>query len=166
MRSIACQTCMHIACHSSIKRVLMTHCLLLYQCFLILLNTGGTFFPKIFRRFIFGIIVAQATMGGVLLLKKAYYQAGCVIALMICTWLFKSQQRQYFEPISHSLPLELATVLDMETEQLQLERSQTEQSQTTAEVQAGEQQVGSPYVQPELTALPIAKPEVQLVDVA
>jgi hypothetical protein len=104
-------------------------------------------------------------MGGVLLLKKAYYQAGCVIALMICTWLFKSQQRQYFEPISHSLPLELATVLDMETEQLQLERLQTEQLQST-EVQSVEQQVGSPYVQPELTAPLLAKPGVLSIEVA
>jgi hypothetical protein len=132
-----------------------------------ILTAGGTFFPKIFRRFIFGIIVAQATMGGVLLLKKAYYQAGCVIALMLLTWLFKSQQRQYFEPISHSLPLELATVLDVETEQLQLERLQTEQLQS-AEFASVEQQhvCSSPYLQPELTAPPVAKPEVQLVEVA
>eukprot|EP00611_Tribonema_gayanum_P022096 TRINITY_DN4374_c0_g1_i3.p1 TRINITY_DN4374_c0_g1~~TRINITY_DN4374_c0_g1_i3.p1 ORF type:complete len:152 (-),score=53.41 TRINITY_DN4374_c0_g1_i3:181-636(-) len=110
-------------------------------------ETGGTFFPKVFRRFIFAIFTAQATMAGVLILKTAYYQAAAVVLLMVATWAFKSQQRGYFEPVSNALPLEVATVLDMESEVPREGPLLDEMS--------------NPYMQPELTAKAVVQPEPQ-----
>jgi hypothetical protein len=87
-------------------------------------------------------------MAGVLLLKDAYFCAGTVIALMVCTWLFKKQQRSHFEPSSASLPLEMATALDMGCDPL---------GQGPSIEQVGT----NPYVQPELTAPRAVQPEPQ-----
>lgn len=113
-------------------------------------ESGGMLFPKIFRRFIFGIVVAQATTGGALLLKGGYVQAGCLVALMICTIVFKTHQRSFFEPLSQSLPLEVARVLDMESD-----------VPSQGEDEEGETDYDNPYTQPELIASPNEGPEPQ-----
>ena len=45
-------------------------------------ETGGLFWPKIFRRFVFGLIIAQATITGQFILKDARHEAYATIALM------------------------------------------------------------------------------------
>jgi hypothetical protein len=81
-------------------------------------ESGGALFPKIFRRFVFSVVIAQATMIGVLVLKEGYYQAGVVAALLIITLLLKKSMRRRYEPISSCLPMELARRLDVDEEQL------------------------------------------------
>ncbi|CAM9788024.1 unnamed protein product [Chrysoparadoxa australica] len=108
-------------------------------------ESGGVFFPKIFRRFVFAIMVAQATMVGVLILKGGYYQTTAVGGLMLASWLFKSRQRGYYEPVSLTLPLEAATVLDLED----LRRTRLRQPPGPKDS----------YVQPALKANPRAGPE-------
>jgi hypothetical protein len=41
-------------------------------------ETGGLFWPKIFRRFVFGLIIAQATITGQFILKDARHEGKCV----------------------------------------------------------------------------------------
>eukprot|EP00612_Vaucheria_litorea_P008328 CAMPEP_0171471804 /NCGR_PEP_ID=MMETSP0946-20130122/920_1 /TAXON_ID=109269 /ORGANISM="Vaucheria litorea, Strain CCMP2940" /LENGTH=87 /DNA_ID=CAMNT_0012001359 /DNA_START=863 /DNA_END=1126 /DNA_ORIENTATION=- len=86
-------------------------------------------------------------MVGVFILKGAYYQAGAVGILVLLTWIFKSQQRGSFESVSDTLPLEIATILDMESE---------EQVDESVQYDAR-----NPYVQPELRAKPTLQPEPQ-----
>ncbi|CAM9832359.1 unnamed protein product, partial [Sphacelaria rigidula] len=133
------------ACHCTYKHQM----LFVYEP---LYETGGVFFPKIFRRFIFATIIAQATMVGVLLLKEAYYQAAFVFALIILTWCSKSSLRGSFEPAALSLPLEIAKVLDDVEEPLRPVRHDIES------VGAGDARTA--YLQPSLKAEPLARPEL------
>lgn len=49
-------------------------------------------------------------MVGVLLLKRAYFQAFMVMTLIVLTWWMKSSLRGVYEPAGLSLPLEIAKV--------------------------------------------------------
>ncbi|CAM9678070.1 unnamed protein product [Ectocarpus sp. 4 AP-2014] len=115
-------------------------------------ETGGVFFPKIFRRFIFALIIAQATMVGILILKVAYYQAGLVFVLMILTYIAKSSLRGSYEPAALSLPLEIAKVLDDVEPARRPARDHEDGDDGDAR---------TAYLQPSLKAEPFARPELE-----
>lgn len=52
-------------------------------------ESGGSFFPKMFRRWIFALFTAQSTMVGMCLLKDSFNQAFSILFLMILTYGFK-----------------------------------------------------------------------------
>ena len=55
------------------SRIMWTHHhLYVYES---VFETGGQFFPKIFRRFVFGLIIAQMTITGQFILKEARHEA-------------------------------------------------------------------------------------------
>jgi hypothetical protein len=97
------------------SRIMWTHHhLYVYEsCF----ETGGQFWPKIFRRFIFGLIIAQMTITGQFILKEARHEAYATIALMFMTYLFLRSTRARYDPTSSTLPLEVATVMDISISQ-------------------------------------------------
>jgi hypothetical protein len=74
---------------------------------------GGEFYPKIFRRFVFGLIIAQMTITGQFILKEARHEAYATIALMFFTYTFLRSTRARYDAQSTVLPLEVATVMDM-----------------------------------------------------
>mmetsp|Transcript_31695 Transcript_31695/g.67157 ORF Transcript_31695/g.67157 Transcript_31695/m.67157 type:complete len:1163 (-) Transcript_31695:2444-5932(-) len=76
-------------------------------------ETGGLFWPKIFRRFVFGLIIAQATITGQFILKDARHEAYATIALMFMTYIFLRTTRARYDATSSFLPLEVATVMDI-----------------------------------------------------
>jgi Calcium-dependent channel, 7TM region, putative phosphate/Late exocytosis, associated with Golgi transport/Cytosolic domain of 10TM putative phosphate transporter len=93
------------------SRIMWTHHhLYVYES---VFESGGMFFPKIFRRFIFGLIIAQMTITGQFILKEARHEAYATIALMFMTYLFLRSTRARYDPISSTLPLEVATVMDI-----------------------------------------------------
>lgn len=80
-------------------------------------ESGGQFWPKIFRRFVFGLIIAQMTITGQFILKEARHEAYATIALMFLTYFFLRATRSRYDPTSSSLPLEVATVMDISLRQ-------------------------------------------------
>lgn len=52
-------------------------------------ESGGSFFPKVFRRWIFALFTAQATMIGMCLLKQGFKQAYSMMFLMALTYAYK-----------------------------------------------------------------------------
>lgn len=78
-------------------------------------ESGGLFWPKIYRRWIFALFISQATMLGMFILKYGYAQAYCQIALMIITFIFKMKMKSTYttsDSVAAHLPLELAASLD------------------------------------------------------
>ena len=151
------------------SRVMWTHQhLFVYEsCF----ETGGQFFPKIFRRFVFGLIIAQMTITGQFILKEARQQAYATIFLMFLTYFFLRSTRARYDPTSSTLPLEVATVMDI-TLQQEEEIRQAQQGGNfhgdMGGVDMGEDPgrfVGNydpfrkAYLQPALRANPNARPE-------
>ncbi len=76
-------------------------------------ETGGMFWPKIFRRFVFGLVIAQATITGQFILKGARHEAYATIALMFLTYFFLRSTRARYDATSSFLPLEVATMMDI-----------------------------------------------------
>ena len=94
-----------------ISRIMWTHQhLYVYES---VFESGGQFWPKIFRRFVFGLIIAQMTITGQFLLKEAHHEAYATICLMFLTYVFLRSTRARYDPTSSTLPLEVATVMDM-----------------------------------------------------
>jgi hypothetical protein len=56
----------------------------LYMCESVF-ESGGLFWPKILRRFVFGLIIAQMTITGQFILKEARHEAYATMALMVFT---------------------------------------------------------------------------------
>mmetsp|Transcript_11636 Transcript_11636/g.29438 ORF Transcript_11636/g.29438 Transcript_11636/m.29438 type:complete len:1131 (+) Transcript_11636:250-3642(+) len=97
------------------SRIMWTHHhLYVYES---VFESGGQFWPKIFRRFIFGLIIAQMTITGQFILKEARHEAYATIALMFMTYLFLRSTRARYDPSSSTLPLEVATVMDISLSQ-------------------------------------------------
>ncbi|CAM9535056.1 unnamed protein product [Scytosiphon promiscuus] len=118
-----------------------------------LYETGGVFFPKIFRPRALDLLEAfRATMIGILILKLAYYQAGLVALLMILTYVAKSSLRGSYEPAALSLPLEIAKVLDDVEPARRPVRDQEDGDDGDAR---------TAYLQPSLRAEPFARPELE-----
>eukprot|EP00934_Nitzschia_sp_Nitz4_P003426 Nitzschia sp. Nitz4//scaffold25_size161228//3967//7344//NITZ4_002409-RA/size161228-processed-gene-0.175-mRNA-1//-1//CDS//3329544523//3416//frame0 len=113
----------------SFSRIMWTHHhLYVYES---VFESGGQFWPKIFRRFIFGLIIAQMTITGQFILKDARHEAYATIALMFMTYLFLRNTRARYDPTSSTLPLEVATVMDISLSQEEeaRKRAQAEESQ-------------------------------------
>ncbi|OEU08426.1 DUF221-domain-containing protein, partial [Fragilariopsis cylindrus CCMP1102] len=92
------------------SRIMWTHHhLYVYES---VFESGGQFWPKIFRRFVFGLIIAQMTITGQFILKEARHEAYATVALMFMTYLFLRSTRARYDPTSSTLPLEVATVMD------------------------------------------------------
>lgn len=97
------------------SRIMWTHHhLYVYES---VFESGGQFWPKIFRRFVFGLIIAQMTITGQFILKEARHEAYATIALMFMTYLFLRSTRARYDPTSSTLPLEVATVMDISLSQ-------------------------------------------------
>lgn len=97
------------------SRIMWTHHhLYVYES---VFESGGQFWPKIFRRFVFGLIIAQMTITGQFILKEARHEAYATIALMFMTYLFLRHTRARYDPSSSTLPLEVATVMDISLRQ-------------------------------------------------
>lgn len=149
----------------------------------VLLSTydAGLFWPKIFRRFVFGLIIAQATITGQLILKNARQEAYATVALMVLTYIFLRSTRARYDAASSFLPLEVATVMDISLghdEELRKQRRMKQQQQQKRNPEnAGlmtsptedEESLGNligendpfelAYVQPVIRASPHARPE-------
>ena len=148
------------------SRIMWTHHhLYVYES---VFETGGQFWPKIFRRFVFGLIIAQMTITGQFILKEAKHEAYATMALMVMTYIFLRSTRARYDPASSTLPLELATVMDIT---LQREGESTRGPTSVASMDADED-IGASgssigqhdpfqkaYLQPALRANPKARPE-------
>ncbi len=147
-------------------------------------ETGGLFWPKIFRRFVFGLIIAQATITGQFILKDARHEAYATIALMFLTYFFLRSTRARYDATSNYLPLEVATVMDIslgQDEELRKQRQhqrreKQQQQQQSPEISGlhsplsvDDESLGGrigdidpfelAYVQPVIRASPYARPE-------
>lgn len=147
-------------------------------------ESGGQFWPKIFRRFVFGLIIAQMTITGQFFLKEARHEAYATIALMFLTYVFLRSTRARYDPTSSALPLEVATVMDIslrQDEEVELAEDEwrRRQMEVLGETGPGPVAMMSPreqdgdngafigkydpfqkaYVQPALRANPRARPE-------
>jgi len=76
-------------------------------------ESGGQFWPKIFRRFVFGLIIAQMTITGQFILKEARHEAYATMILMILTYSFLRSTRARYDGPSSTLPLEVSTIMDI-----------------------------------------------------
>ena len=146
------------------SRVMWTHHhLFVYES---VFESGGQFWPKIFRRFVFGLVIAQMTITGQFILKGARHEAYATIFLIFLTYMFLRSTRARYDATSSTLPLEVATVMDMSLRQ-------EEEEQTAASAGASSPRNPSDpgavigkydpfrkaYQQPSLRANPRARPE-------
>jgi hypothetical protein len=93
------------------SRILWTHHhLYVYES---VFESGGQFWPKVFRRFVFGLIIAQMTITGQFILKEARHEAYATILLMFITYFFLRSTRARYDGPSSTLPLEVATIMDI-----------------------------------------------------
>lgn len=141
-------------------------------------ESGGQFWPKIFRRFVFGLIIAQMTITGQFIVKQARHEAYATIVLMFLTYFFLRSTRARYDATSSSLPLEVATVMDISLHQEEVEahrRWEQQQEQYETKDNSGVDPVKTPpdqgamvsrfdpfrkaYLQPALRANPKARPE-------
>lgn len=113
---------------------------------------GGQFWPKVFRRFVFGIMLAQATVIGQFMLKGAFSQAYVCIILMVVTYFYLKRARSQYDLSSSSLPLEIAAVMDINVS------NENDQQRRNKLYEKS-------YVQPALRARPKAAPEMPFPDV-
>jgi hypothetical protein len=131
-------------------------------------ESGGMFWPKIFRRFVFGLVIAQMTITGQFILKGARHQAYAIMFLIFLTYMFLRSTRARYDATSSTLPLEVATVMDISLRQ----------EEAHAQGMSGPDAMGSPrtrsdpgaligshdpfrkaFLQPALRAIPRARPE-------
>ena len=145
-----------------------------------MLHYAGLFWPKIFRRFVFGLIIAQATITGQFILKDARHEAYATIALMFLTYFFLRSTRARYDATSSFLPLEVATVMDISLghdeelrKQRRHERKMRQQQQSPSgpksPLSEDDDSLGNligendpfelAYVQPVIRASPHARPE-------
>lgn len=127
------------------SRILWTHQHL--YVFESVFETGGQFWPKIFRRFIFGLIIAQATITGQFILKEARIEALATLALMGLTYLFLRSTRARYDQASYTLPLEVATIMDIsESQEEELRKKQHEYSHNNVSNTPLHSHTENPYV--------------------
>ena len=134
-------------------------------------ESGGQFWPKIFRRFVFGLIIAQMTITGQFILKEARHEAYATIALMFITYFFLRSTRARYDPPSSTLPLEVATIMDITVAQEKRARKQRQKAQGLDTTDGDDDDNDDKYLlsnfdpyehaycQPALRASPLAKPE-------
>lgn len=118
----------------SFSRIMWTHHhLYVYES---VFESGGQFWPKIFRRFIFGLIIAQMTITGQFILKEARHEAYATIALMFLTYFFLRSTRARYDATSSTLPLEVATVMDISLNQEEEARKRVQEVSTEPQLRA------------------------------
>ena len=139
-------------------------------------ESGGLFWPKIFRRFVFGLITAQATITGQFILKEARKQAYATIPLMFISYFFLRSTRARYDRPSSTLPLEVAAVMDIAVAQENKAKHKKGKDQTrishtvfrddmSREFEQKQQVIGqidpfeNAYMQPALRANQHARPE-------
>eukprot|EP00559_Dactyliosolen_fragilissimus_P005578 CAMPEP_0184868220 /NCGR_PEP_ID=MMETSP0580-20130426/29605_1 /TAXON_ID=1118495 /ORGANISM="Dactyliosolen fragilissimus" /LENGTH=855 /DNA_ID=CAMNT_0027368977 /DNA_START=921 /DNA_END=3484 /DNA_ORIENTATION=+ len=127
-------------------------------------ESGGQFWPKIFRRFIFGLIIAQMTITGQFILKEARHEAYATIALMFLTYFFLRSTRARYDGPSSTLPLEVAAVMDIAVQQEEDEASQSysREALDRAEMLSQAASIDQLSVAPDAEALGTDKTESQL----
>jgi hypothetical protein len=143
------------------SRIMWTHHhLYVYEA---VFESGGQFFPKIFRRFVFGLIIAQMTITGQFILKDARHEAYATIALMFLTYFFLRATRARYDPSSSTLPLEVATVMDISLKHDEEEAARRmalgEKSNLDDSFVGRYDPFRQAYLQPPLRANPRARPE-------
>lgn len=151
------------------SRIMWTHHhLYVYES---VFESGGQFWPKIFRRFVFGLIIAQMTITGQFILKEARHEAYATIALMFMTYFFLRSTRARYDPASFTLPLEVATVMDISLQQEEAALRHVESARRPQDgnasrpMESTEAFIGKhdpfrkAYLQPALRANPRARPE-------
>ncbi len=156
------------------SRIIWTHHhLYVYES---VFESGGQFWPKIFRRFVFGLIIAQMTITGQFILKEARHEAYATIALMFFTYFFLRSTRARYDAPSSTLPLEVATIMDItvaqEKEAMKKNRNEgnnPEDSKSKKDFDDDDKYLMSDfdpyehaYCQPALRANPAARPEQPL----
>lgn len=138
-------------------------------------ESGGQFWPKIFRRFVFGLIIAQMTITGQFILKEARHEAYATMILMVLTYSYLRSTRSRYDGPSSTLPLEVATIMDItvaqEEEEKMKQKDNSNQSETYAQIfnsdsyEVTSNHIGDvdpfqdAYCQPALRANPRARPE-------
>ncbi|GAX17722.1 hypothetical protein FisN_24Hh213 [Fistulifera solaris] len=146
------------------SRIMWTHHhLYVYES---VFESGGQFWPKIFRRFVFGLVIAQMTITGQFILKGAKHEAYATIFLIFLTYTFLRSTRARYDATSSTLPLEVATVMDISLQH------EEQQQNTNARDPRSPRQAGDPgtligchdpfrnaYLQPCLRSNPRARPE-------
>jgi hypothetical protein len=158
------------------SRIIWTHhhMYVFESCF----ESGGQFWPKVFRRFVFGLIIAQMTITGQFILKEARHEAYATLILILLTYVFLRSTRARYDQPSSTLPLEVATVMDIALSQ-EKEEARTNVKKSSSAFEASDldfqhdftydQNLGArighvdpfkyAYIQPALRANPRAKPE-------
>jgi len=151
-----------------VSRILWTHHhLYIYES---VFESGGQFWPKVFRRFVFGLIIAQMTITGQFFLKEARHEAYATIALMFITYVFLRSTRSRYDGPSSTLPLEVATIMDITVEQeeeakrrdkglTQPHDLETSPSGCHETKETDFDPFEHAYCQPSLRANPLARPE-------
>ncbi|KAG5185648.1 hypothetical protein JKP88DRAFT_262622 [Tribonema minus] len=131
-------------------------------------ESGGAFFPLVFRRFVFALVTAQATMLGMFLLKNGLAQVYAMAILMVVTYVYKGKMRALYEPVAETLPLEIATALDLDRQAKAAATGAAHKQQQQAA--AAQQQrpdgartaEGNEYLQPELKEPSFLQPDPAL----
>ncbi len=130
-------------------------------------ESGGQFWPKVFRRFVFGLIISQMTITGQFILKEARHEAYATILLMFITYFFLRSTRSRYDAPSQTLPLEVATIMDITVAQEEEARRKKQGTSNEPESiddgllddEAEFDPFEHAYCQPALRANPRARPE-------
>jgi len=139
------------------SRVMWTHHhLYVYES---VFETGGLFWPKIFRRFIFGLVIAQMTITGQFILKGARHEAYATLFLIVLTYFFLRSTRSRFDATSSALPLEVATVMDLSLRHEEDAAQSPRQPNDPGSFIGPHDPFRQAYTQPALRAAAKARPE-------
>jgi hypothetical protein len=80
-------------------------------------ETGGNFFPMVFRRMLYMLLISQGTMCGIFILKGVGIYAGATFLVMGATVYYTFYLTQHYTALNR-LPLELAVSFDDEENNL------------------------------------------------
>ena len=83
-------------------------------------ETGGNFFPVVFRRFLYMLMISQASMIGIFFLKDTYLFAYFTIVQLMATGYYTFYMSNEYANLSQ-LPLELSIHLDLKSKAGELE---------------------------------------------
>jgi hypothetical protein len=99
-------------CYFSIAPLIYKHQLLyVYDP---VFETGGKLFPHVFHRFFFALVIANASMMGMMILKEALHQFYVLAVVLISTLIYHRRNQLIYGDVSMQLPLEVAAGLDVD----------------------------------------------------
>jgi hypothetical protein len=107
-------------------------------------ETGGKWWPRMARCFVVALLLSQATMIGMFILKEVYRQAYCLGVVFSLTAVYYFYVAKTYIPLANQLPFDMATSMDLDTEESQ------------EDLLAGAED----YLQPPLRAQPM-QPEIE-----